>query len=98
METTTTQGAYQCDEVVLLNDFTLPEFVNGCHVCGIAAHLFDSPSCPYNIILGYNFLQAIGRKMDFQNNIIQWLDTIVKMKNIQLYNLVLHLNMILEED
>ena len=61
-KTTTTQGTYTSDEVVFLNYIVLPEFVNGLHVQGVSARLFDSPTCPYDVILGRDFLQAIGLK------------------------------------
>ena len=48
--TTTTQGTYNSNEVAFLNEISLPEFVNGRRIQGVAAHLFNSPSCPYDII------------------------------------------------
>ena len=71
---------------MFLNDIQLPEFVNDRHVQGVAAHIFDSPTCPYGVILGRDFLKAIGLKMDFENDCIQWLDTIIEMKNIKMYD------------
>lgn len=44
--------------------------------------IFDSPKCTYDIIY---FLQAIDLKMDFANDYIQWLDTIVDMRNIKCF-------------
>ena len=84
--TTTTQGTYKSSEVVFLNDIILPKFVNGRHVQGVASHLFDSPTCPYDVILGRDFLKAIGLRMDFENECIQWLDTIIEMKNVRFYD------------
>lgn len=46
-------------------------------------HIFDSPHCPYNIILGRDFLQAIVINMDFEMDTIQWLYMRVNMKNIK---------------
>lgn len=54
--TTTTQGTYRCDERIFLRNIRIPEFVNGQHICGVGAHLFDSPTCPYDVILGQDFL------------------------------------------
>lgn len=84
--TITTQGTYNSNEVAFLNEISLPEFVNGRRIQGVVAHLFNSPSCPYNIIFRYNFLSQIGLKMDFENNCIQWFDTLVNMKNIKFYD------------
>ena len=80
---TTTQGTHSSDQVVYINDIQVPEFVNQRLIEGAIAHVFDSPHYPYDIILGRDFLQAIGLKMDFELNTIQWLDTQVDMKNIK---------------
>lgn len=66
--------------------FLYPEFVNGRRVQGVVAYLFDSPKCPYNIFYGCDFLSQIGLKMSFENNCIQWLDTILDRKNIRFYD------------
>ena len=52
----TTQGTYKLSEQVFLSNIRVPEFVNGRHICGVSAHLFDSPTCPYDVILGQDFL------------------------------------------
>lgn len=71
---------------MFLSDITLPEFANGQHIQGVAARLFDSLTCPHDIIFERKFINAIGLKIDFENNCIQWMDTIIDMKNIQMYN------------
>ena len=81
-----TQGIHSSDQVVFINDIQLPEFVNQRHIEGAIARVFDSPHCPYDIILGQDFLQAIGIKMDFKLDTIQWLDTRVDMKNIKQFD------------
>ena len=58
----------------------LPDFVNGQSIQGVTANVFHSTTCPYDVILGIDFLQAIGMKFDFNNDVIQWLDIIVDMK------------------
>ena len=63
---------------MILNDNTLPEFVNNRYIQGVVAHLFDSSTCPYDVILKQDFLKAICLQMDFQNDCIQLLDTVVK--------------------
>ena len=72
---TTTQGTHSSDQVVFINNIQIPEFVNQRHVEGTIGHIFESPHCPYDIIIGQDFLQVIGIKMDFHTNTIQWLDT-----------------------
>ena len=54
-KTTMTQGTYTSDEVVFLNDIVLPEFVDGRHVQGILARLFDSPT--YLSIQWYSWMR-----------------------------------------
>ena len=49
-------------------------------------YVFDSPHCPYDIILGFDFLQVVGIEMDFQLDTIQWLDIWVDMKNIKQFD------------
>ena len=80
---TTTQGTYECDEVAYMEHIQLPEFVNGRSVQGVTANVFHSPTCSYNVILGMDFLRAIGIKFNFDRDVIQWLDIIVDMKNVQ---------------
>ena len=72
---TTTQGTHSSNQVVFINNIQLLEFFNQRHIEGAIAHIFESPHCPYDIILGQDFLQAIGIKMDFQLDTIDWLDT-----------------------
>ena len=36
-------------------------------------------------MLGRDFIQSIGLKMDFQNDCLQWLDTIVEMKHVKMH-------------
>ena len=79
---TTTQGKHECNETTFMEHIQLPEFVNGWSIKGLQANVFHSPSCPYNVILGTDFLQAIGMKFDYQHDVIQWLNGIVDMKNV----------------
>ena len=85
---TTTQGSYNSYDSVDLEDITLPEFTNGRHVTGVTANVFDSPTCPYDILFSRDFLKAIKLKMDFDNDCVRWLDTIVDMKEIKFYDYI----------
>ena len=82
IRTTTTQGTYDCDEAVVLSNLSLPEFVNGQKIANLSAQVFDSKNCPYDIILGRNFMDSIGLDIQFSAGSIKWLDTIVDMKHI----------------
>ena len=72
---TTTQGTHSSDQVVFINDIQLPEVVNQRYINSALTHVFNTPNCSYNIILGQDFLQVIGIKMDFELDTILWLDT-----------------------
>jgi hypothetical protein len=58
--TTTAQGTYACNELSYLNDMQLPEFVNGRHIQGVTAHVFNSPNCPYDVILLFSSLRIVN--------------------------------------
>ena len=60
----------------------LLEFIDGWSIQGVTVNVFHSPTCPYDVILGIDFLQENGMKFDFNNDVIQWLDIIVDMKNV----------------
>ena len=79
---TTTQGKHECNKTTFMEHIQLPGFVNGRSIEGLQANVFHSPSYPYDVILGTDFLQAIGMKFDCQHDVIQWLDVIVDMKRI----------------
>ena len=69
-EITMTQGMYTLNKVVFLNDIILPEFSSGWHIQGMTVHLFNSPTCPYDVILGRDFLQTIGFNISFSDNCV----------------------------
>ena len=50
------------------------------------AYVFDSHDCPYDVILGRDFLQTIGIKIDFQLDVLQWLYMMVNMKKIKQFD------------
>ena len=59
------------------------KFTNSRHIKGVGVHVFDSPSCPYDCILGRDFLRSIGLLLDFQNDSVAWMDESIDMKTIQ---------------
>ena len=81
---TTTQGTYESNEIVMMEDVQMMEFTNSRHVRGVGASVFDSPTCPYDIILGRDFLRSIRLmiEFDFQTDTIVWLDERIYMKSI----------------
>ena len=71
IKTTTTQGTYNCDEAVVLSNLSLPEFVNGRKITNLSAQVFDSKNCPYDIILGRDFMDSIGLEIKFSTGSIK---------------------------
>ena len=86
IKTTTTQGTYDCDEAVVLSNLSLPEFVNGRKITNLSAQVFESKNCYYDVILGRDFMESIGLDIQFSTGSIKWLDTIVDMKHISMYD------------
>ena len=77
---------YYCDEAVVLSNLSLPEFVNGRKISNLSAQVFDSENCHYDVILGRDFMDSIGLDIQFSTGSIKWLDTIVDMKHISMYD------------
>ena len=65
---TITQYTYSCDEVVFLEDIQMMKFTNSRHIKGVGVHVFDSPTCLYDCILGRDSLRSIGLLLDIQND------------------------------
>lgn len=86
IKTTTTQGTYDCNEAVVLSNLSLPEFVNGQKITNLSAQVFDSENCPYDVILGRDFMDSVGLDIQFSTGSIKWLDTIVDMKHVSMYD------------
>ena len=84
--TTTTAGDHLCQEAVVMKDLSLPEFVNGRKITNLSAQVFDSKNCPYDVILGRDFFKSIGLDIQFSTGSVKWLDTIVDMKHISMYD------------
>lgn len=49
------------------------EFSCAQRIQGVGAHVFDSPTCPYDIILGQDFLQSTGFDIHFFTDTMPWL-------------------------
>ena len=79
--TTTANGMFDSSESVSLEHISLPEFVNGRVVDGIAqARLFDSENCRYDIIFGRDFLSRTQMKFCFDTMTVEWLGARITMK------------------
>ena len=77
----TIAGSFDSTRSVFLRDIVLPEFDKTRHVDGVGAFVFDTP-CRYNMILGRDFLSKAGIKLDFQFGVIQWMESMIPMKEI----------------
>ena len=86
IKTTTTAGDHLCHEAVVMTELSLTEFVNGRKITNLSAQVFDSKNCPYDVILGRDFLKSIGLDIQFSTGSVKWLDTIVDMKQILMYD------------
>ena len=71
---------------MVLSNLSLPEFVDGRKITNLSAQVFDSENCHYDIILGRDFMESIGLDIQFSTGSIKWLDTIVDMKHISMYD------------
>ena len=69
-----------------MTELSLPEFVNGRKITNLSAQVFDSKNGLYDVILGRDFLKSIGLDIQFSTGSVKWLDTIVDMKQISMYN------------
>ena len=70
----------------MMEDVQMMEFTNSRHVKGVGASVFDSPTCPYDIILGRDFLRSIGLMIDFQTDTIVWLDERIERHEINQFS------------
>jgi hypothetical protein len=67
-------------QFVTLADIRLPEFHTSRRIDSLRCEVFDAP-CNYDIILGRDFLDKIGLKIDFgSSKSMTWLDTTALMK------------------
>ena len=77
---TTVAGTYNANKTTILRDGNLPEFDRHKRILGVTATVFDTPSCPYDIILGRDLLSDLGVIIDFANHHVKWMDKFIFMK------------------
>ena len=75
----TVVGVLQTEQKVWLNEISLPEFDKTKTVNSQEAYIFDN-NCKYDIILGRDFLRKAGIILDFKQNIMKWMETILPMR------------------
>mmetsp|Transcript_1730 Transcript_1730/g.3805 ORF Transcript_1730/g.3805 Transcript_1730/m.3805 type:complete len:311 (+) Transcript_1730:1006-1938(+) len=80
---TTVSGTFNANKIVEVRDGILPEFDRHRRILGKELTVFDSPTCPHDVILGRDFLDELGINIDFANHHVKWLDKFVSMKTKQ---------------
>jgi len=83
-EAITLAGPVETNKFVMLNDIVLPEFDRNKKIEKQGAFIFDGDT-NYDIILGRDFLERIGFKLDFERGIMGWMNREVEMKKDLLY-------------
>jgi predicted aspartyl protease len=73
----TTAGTFESTNVVKLTKVSFPEFSISRRFGEIDCHVFNSPECPYDLILGRELLSQAKIKFDFETNETIWLDVAV---------------------
>jgi hypothetical protein len=77
----TTAGIFTSREEVDVEHLCLPEFLYTRRFSKIKFHVFDSPHCPYNLILGRQVLRLAKMQFDFENEATHWLGNSVPFHN-----------------
>jgi hypothetical protein len=75
----TIAGNFRSTETVNLMDCMLPEFDPTKRIYGCKAFVFEQ-ECNYDVILGRDILRDIGLKMDFETNVVEWMNGQIGMK------------------
>ena len=75
----TLAGSFICNEDVVLEGITMPEFTKSRQVQRQSAYVFDGP-CAYDIILGRDFLKKTQMDIFLSTSEVKWLEFKVPMK------------------
>ena len=81
----TIAGNFLSSRTVSLSEIVLLEFDKTRKIDGITVYVFDEP-CPYDIILGRDFMEKAGIDVLFSKGIITWLDRMIPMKTLNELN------------
>ncbi len=66
--------------VVQIEKLSFPEFNGNISIDSQTAYLFNQ-NCQYNIIFGANFLDKFGFTINYNDNLLQWMDHKIPLKN-----------------
>ena len=75
----TLAGNFLSGRSVQLKDIVLPEFDSSRRIDDVKAYVFDEP-CPYDVILGHDFLTKVKIDVLFSKKVIQWLDKTIPLR------------------
>ncbi|MFM7530879.1 MAG: retropepsin-like aspartic protease [Nodosilinea sp.] len=76
----TLAGAVSTNQFVVMHEISLPEFDRNKKIDKHGAFVFDGP-CNYDLILGRDFLERIGFKLDFDQLKMRWINKEIDMKD-----------------
>ena len=77
---TTVAGTFNANQTVNLRDGIFPEFDRHRRFDGVEATIFNSETCPYDIIIGRDLLHDLGFVLDFPNGHVRWMENFIFMK------------------
>jgi hypothetical protein len=63
-----------------MRDVRLPEFDENRRITQQTCLVFNNDSCNYDIILGTNFLTKVGIKLNYEQNQMEWFDTVLPLR------------------
>jgi hypothetical protein len=67
-------GCLKTQEVITMQDISLPEFDKNRRINQQKALVFDNDNVKYDIILGTNFLSMTGIKLNYSEENMEWFD------------------------
>ncbi len=73
-------GKTTSNQAIQLKKISFPEFNGNISIDSQTAYSFDQ-SCRYDIIFGADFLDKFGFTINYNNNILQWMDHEIPLKN-----------------
>eukprot|EP00804_Cyclotella_cryptica_P009094 CCRYP_003175-RE/>CCRYP_003175-RE protein AED:0.36 eAED:0.36 QI:0/0/0/1/0/0/2/0/344 len=77
---TTLAGKIQAQEVVTLRDLRLPEFDKNRRIGEQKCLVFDNDTVKFDIILGINFLEKAGIKLNYSEGKMEWFDCSIPLR------------------
>jgi hypothetical protein len=73
-------GKLTSQHMVVMRDVRMPEFDKNRRISQQTCLVFDNDNCNYDIILGTNFLTKVGIKLNYEENQMEWFDTVLPLR------------------